>query len=101
MAQPALLIWCDLIGPYQEYNTQELILSLIRRVKDDEGQLLASPTVDMSFDSLQQRTRRHMSSYQAATLITLRDTDQLVVGSNINMLATNTIKQARRARGPS
>lgn len=76
-------------GPYPEYNTQELILSLIKRVRDEQGQLLGLLMVDMSFDSLQ----RTVGSNQAALYLTLRDTDQLVVGSNMDLLATNTIKQ--------
>lgn len=80
-------------GPYPEYNTQELILSLIKRVRDEQGQLLGLLMVDMSFDSLQQALQRTVGSNQAALYLTLRDTDQLVVGSNMDLLATNTIKQ--------
>ncbi|MGY3914403.1 sensor domain-containing diguanylate cyclase [Aeromonas australiensis] len=80
-------------GPYPEYNTQELILSLIKRVRDEQGQLLGLLMVDMSFDSLQQALQRTVGSNQAALYLTLRDSDQLVVGSNMDLLATHTIKQ--------
>ncbi|MGN5290929.1 diguanylate cyclase domain-containing protein [Aeromonas sp. 11P] len=84
------LVW---FGPYPEYNTNELILSLIKRVRDEQGQLLGLLMVDMSFDSLQQALQRTVGSNQAALYLTLRDSGQLVVGSNMDLLAANTIKQ--------
>ncbi|WP_219276592.1 sensor domain-containing diguanylate cyclase [Aeromonas jandaei] len=81
------------LGPYPEYQTQDLILSLIKRVRDEQGQLLGLLMVDMSFDSLQQALQRTVGSNQAALYLTLRDSDQLVVGSNMDLLATHTIKQ--------
>lgn len=84
------LVW---FGPYPEYNTNELILSLIKRVRDDQGQLLGLLMVDMSFDSLQQALQRTVGSNQAALYLTLRDSGQLVVGSNMDLLADHPIEQ--------
>lgn len=90
------LVW---FGPYPEYNTNELILSLIKRVRDDQGQLLGLLMVDMSFDSLQQALQRTVGGNQAALYLTLRDSGQLVVGSNMDLLADHPIEQHQASSG--
>lgn len=74
------LLW---FGPYQEYSSSNLILTLIKRVKDDEGALLGLLMVDMSFDALQQALQRAMGRNQAAIYISQRSSGRLVVGSNM------------------
>lgn len=74
------LVW---FGPYQEYSSQELILTLIKRVKDGEGKLLGLLMVDMSVNSIQQALQRAMGSNQAAIYISLRGSNRLVVGSKM------------------
>ncbi|MBL0512956.1 sensor domain-containing diguanylate cyclase [Aeromonas media] len=77
------LIW---FGPYQEFGGNAEVLTLIKRVKDDEGQLLGLLMVDMSFNSLQAALRRAMGSDQAAIYITERKGGRLVVGHNLSLL---------------
>ncbi len=67
------LVW---FGPYQEFGGSAEVLTLIKRVKDDEGELLGLLMVDMSFNSLQSALRRAMGSDQAAsTSPSARETD--------------------------
>ena len=77
------LIW---FGPYQEFDSGDHVLTLIKRVKDDEGQLLGLLMVDMSFNSLQAALRRAMDGDQAALYITERQGGGLVVGHNLPLL---------------
>ena len=77
------LIW---FGPYQEFGSDAEVLTLIKRVKDDEGQLLGLLMVDMSFNSLQAALQRAMGSDQAALYITERKDGRLVVGHNLSLL---------------
>lgn len=74
------LIW---LGPYQEYGSNKQILTLIKRVKGLDGQLLGLLMVDMSFNAIQQALQRAMGRNQAAIYISSRGGDQLVVGCNM------------------
>lgn len=46
------------MGPYQEYGSDKQILTLIKRVKGLDGQLLGLLMVDMSFNAIQQALQR-------------------------------------------
>ena len=74
------LVW---FGPYQEYSSHERILTLIKRVKDDEGKLLGLLMVDMSFNAIQQALQRAMGSNQAAIYLSQRGSNRLLVGSKM------------------
>ncbi|WP_323972910.1 GGDEF domain-containing protein [Aeromonas hydrophila] len=74
------LIW---LGPYQEYGSDKQILTLIKRVKGLDGQLLGLLMVDMSFNAIQQALQRAMGRNQAAIYISSRGGEQLVVGCNM------------------
>jgi len=88
------LVW---FGPYQEFGGNAEVLSLIKRVKDDEGQLLGLLMVDMLFNSLQAALRRAMGSDQAALYITERKGDRLVVGHNLSLLPAAPGTPSQRA----
>ncbi|MFC5705613.1 diguanylate cyclase domain-containing protein [Aeromonas eucrenophila] len=79
------LIW---FGPYQDYDSTNQALTLIKRVEDGEGLLLGLLMVDMSFGSLQAALCRALGDEQAAIHITERHTGQLVVGHNQQLLPT-------------
>ena len=70
------------MGPYQEYGSDKQILTLIKRVKGLDGQLLGLLMVDMSFNAIQQALQRAMGRNQAAIYISSRG-DELVVGCNM------------------
>ncbi|EKP0259344.1 GGDEF domain-containing protein [Aeromonas sobria] len=76
------------LGPYPEYSTRELILTLVKRVRDDKGHLLGLLMVDMSFKALQQALKRTVGNNRAALYLTLRGSDELIVGSHLELLDT-------------
>lgn len=77
------LIW---FGPYEEFDSASQVLTLIKRVRDDEGQLLGLLMVDMSFNTLQAALGRALGGDRAALYITERKGGQLVVGHNLQLL---------------
>lgn len=77
------LIW---FGPYDEFASASQVLTLIKRVRDDEGQLLGLLMVDMSFNTLQAALGRALGGDQAALYITERKGGQRVVGHNLQLL---------------
>lgn len=74
------------LGPYPEYSTGELILTLVKRVRDDKGHLLGLLMVDMSFKTLQQALQRTVGNNPAALYLTLRGSNELIVGSHLELL---------------
>ena len=60
------LIW---FGPYEEFDSASQVLTLIKRVRDDEGQLLGLLMVDMSFNTLQAALGRALGGDKAALYI--------------------------------
>ncbi len=77
------LVW---FGPYPEFDSAGEVLTLIKRVKDDEGQLLGLLMVDMSFSALQGALHRAVGEDPVALYITERKGGKLVVGHNLSLL---------------
>ena len=76
------LVW---LGPYPAFDTQKPILTLIKRVKGLDDQLLGLLMVDMSFNTIEQALQRAMGSNRAAIYISAREDGKLVVGSNMEL----------------
>ncbi|WP_349919090.1 sensor domain-containing diguanylate cyclase [Aeromonas veronii] len=76
------LIW---FGPYQDFNSDNQSLTLIKRVEGD-GKLLGLLMVDLSFDSLQKALHRAMGDEQVAIYLTARKTGQVIVGDNLGLI---------------
>ncbi|MFM5378233.1 diguanylate cyclase domain-containing protein [Aeromonas dhakensis] len=76
------LVW---LGPYPAFDTQKPILTLIKRVKGLDDQLLGLLMVDMSFNTIEQALQRAMGSNRAAIYISAREDGKLVVGSNMGL----------------
>ena len=87
------------IGPYEEFHSSKQILTLGKRVMDEEGRLLGLLMVDMSFHALQQALQRAMGENQAAIYISQRGGDQLVVGSNMALYDGSKVTTEAHRRG--
>ncbi|MFM4718420.1 GGDEF domain-containing protein [Aeromonas bivalvium] len=88
------LIW---FGPYPEFDSAGQVLTLIKRVKDDGGQLLGLLMVDMSFSALQGALQRAVGEDQVALYITARKGGQLVVGHNLQLLPSRLDREKQGA----
>ncbi|MFQ2738611.1 diguanylate cyclase domain-containing protein [Aeromonas caviae] len=89
------LVW---FGPYPEFDSVRQVLTLIKRVKDDEGQLLGLLMVDMSFSALQGALHRAVGEDPVALYITERKGGKLVVGHNLSLLPPR-LEQETQAAG--
>ncbi|MGY3870379.1 diguanylate cyclase domain-containing protein [Aeromonas crassostreae] len=87
------------LGPYEEYHSSRQILTLSKRVMDDEGELLGLLMVDMSFHTLQQALQRAMADNQAAIYISQRGSNRLVVGCNMALYDGDRVTVETHRRG--
>ncbi|MGL5947888.1 MAG: diguanylate cyclase domain-containing protein [Aeromonas sp.] len=78
------------LGPYPEFVSGDPVMTLVRRVKDSEGQLLGLLMVDTRFEPLRAAMMRTLNEHTAIYL-TLRDSQTLVVGSNLSLMARRAI----------
>ena len=90
------LVW---FGPYPAFDSAGEVLTLIKRVKDDEGQLLGLLMVDMSFNALQRALHRAVGEDPVALYITERKGGKLVVGHNLSLLPPRSSGRRRRPAG--
>ena len=88
------LVW---FGPYPAFDLAGEVLTLIKRVKDDEGQLLGLLMVDMSFSALQGALHRAVGEDPVALYITERKGGKLVVGHNLSLLPPHLERETQAA----
>jgi diguanylate cyclase (GGDEF)-like protein len=77
------VVW---FGPYNEFDSSNQILTLIKRVRDADGSLLGLLMVDMSFNRIQQALQRAMGENQAAIYLSQRGSGRQLVGHNLALL---------------
>lgn len=74
------------IGPYEEYNTQQSVLSLGQTVFDNNGKVLGTMIVDMSLETLDTVLKRMSGDLNVSLFLRQRKTEKMLSVVNQHLL---------------
>lgn len=83
------------VGPYEEYNSQDLVLSLGQKVIADNGDVLGVMLVDMSLESLGKVLKRMSSSLDISVFIRDRHSHEMLSVVNQELLKIDRLKSGQ------